>query len=251
MQELADQARANWSAWTYLLVSSTGALPTIAKGHGVTDLTRWRVLSPLYPKTCNKEALKMDIAHLTIRSINARPVVAPLQRPIRTASGDVLEAPLVLADVLTEEGVTGRSYAFAYTPLTLRPIVQFINGIAPELVGKPVTPRARMRQLEQRLKLVGWQGFAGMAAGALDMALWDVLACAAGVPLAVLLGSECHALPAYDSYGILDPKCDLPWLEQSVANGFKAVKIKIGAGDLASDVATVPLPGRRSDQTSG
>jgi NADPH:quinone reductase-like Zn-dependent oxidoreductase len=41
------------------------------------------------------------------------------------------------------------------------------------------------------------------------------------------------------SYGILDIKTDLPWLEASVQNGFKAIKIKIGAGDLANDVAIV------------
>jgi mandelate racemase len=31
----------------------------------------------------------------------------------------------------------------------------------------------------------------------------------------------------------------LPWLEASVAGGFKAIKIKLGAGDIESDIATV------------
>ena len=117
-------------------------------------------------------------------------MVAPLPRPIRTASGDVLDAPLLLIDVLTDAGVVGRAYAFAYTPLTLRSLAQFVRDIAPELVGKSISPRARMRQLEKRLKLVGWQGFAGMVVGTLDMALWDALAHATDVPLAVLLGGE-------------------------------------------------------------
>ncbi len=178
----------------------------------------------------------MTIPHLSIRSVTARAVIAPLPRPLRTAAGDILDAPLVLVDVLTEEGVTGRGYAFAYTPLTLRAIVRFLDDVAPELVGKPVSPRSRLQQLEQRLKLVGRQGFAGMAVGALDMALWDAIACAAGLPLGVLLGGELKPLAAYDSYGILDPATDLPWLEASVASGFKAVKIKLGAQDLANDV---------------
>jgi mandelate racemase len=91
----------------------------------------------------------------------------------------------------------------------------------------------------KRLKLVGWQGFAGMVAGTLDMALWDALARAMDVPLAVLLGGEVRPLPAYDSFGTLDPRTDLPWLETSVASGFKAIKIKLGAGDVESDVAIV------------
>ena len=62
----------------------------------------------------------MSIPELVIRKIRAGAVVAPLPRPIRTASGDVLDAPLLLIDVLTDVGVTGRAYAFAYTPLTLR-----------------------------------------------------------------------------------------------------------------------------------
>src|ERR1700732_1345270 len=174
-----------------------------------------------------------------IREIRARPVVAPLPRPIRTASGDVLDAPLLLIDVLTDAGVMGRAYAFAYTPLTLRSLAQFLRDIAPELVGKSVSPRARMRQLERRLKLVGWQGFAGMVVGTLDMALWDALARAMDVPLVVLLGGEPRPLRAYDSFGMLDRRTDLPWLEASAASGFKAIKIKLGAGDVESDVATV------------
>lgn len=181
----------------------------------------------------------MNIPDLVIREIRARPVVAPLPRPIRTASGDVPDAPLLLIDVLTDAGVTGRAYAFAYTPLTLHSLAQFVGDITPELVGKSVSPRTRMRQMEKRLRLVGWQGFAGMVVGTLDMALWDALARVMDVPLAVLLGGEVRALPAYDSFGTLDPRTDLPWLETSVASGFKAIKIKLGAGDVESDVAIV------------
>src|ERR1700730_1137692 len=169
----------------------------------------------------------MSIPDLVIREIRARPVVAPLPRPIRTASGDVLDAPLLLIDVLTDAGVTGRAYAFAYTPLTLRSLAQFVRDIAPELIGKSVSPRARMRQMEKRLKLVGWQGFAGMVVGTLDMALWDALARAMDVPLVVLLGGEPRPLPAYDSFGMLDRRTDLPWLAGSVASGFKVI-IEVG-----------------------
>jgi mandelate racemase len=133
-----------------------------------------------------------EFAALSIRSISVRPVVVPLVRPIRTASGNILDAPLILVDVLTEEGITGRGYVFAYSALMLRSIVQFLREIAPELVGKSVSPRARMRQLESRLKLVGWQGFAGMAVGGIDMALWDALASAMGCRLSLCSGAS-HA----------------------------------------------------------
>ena len=151
----------------------------------------------------------------------------------------MLDAPLLLIDVATNVGVTGRAYAFAYTSLTLRSLAQFVRDIAPELIGKSVSPRARMQQMERRLKLAGWQGFAGMVVGTLDMALWDAFARAMDVSLGVLLGGELRPLPSYDSFGMLDRRTDLPWLEASLASGFKAVKIKLGAGDVKSDVAMV------------
>jgi hypothetical protein len=97
----------------------------------------------------------MNIPDLVIREIRARPVVAPLPRPIRTASGDVLDAPLLLIDVLTDVGVTGRAYAFAYTPLTLRSLAQFACDIAPELIGKQRNLVRKLREfLESPVKLV-------------------------------------------------------------------------------------------------
>ena len=181
----------------------------------------------------------MQHPQLTIRGLEARAVDAPLANPIRTAVGEVPSAPLVLIDISTEEGVTGRSYLFAYTPATLRSLVTLIKDLEPELIGKPVSPFERMRQLEMRFRLVGWQGLIGMAVGAIDMALWDALGCALDVPVAALLGGEVRPLPAYDSYGIIDPAKDSALLERSVQSGFRAIKIKIGGGTLADDVRIV------------
>src|SRR6201993_5149015 len=176
---------------------------------------------------------------LTIDSIATRAVLVPMSRPLRTASGDVPAAPLVLVDVHTNEGIVGRSYPFAYTPLLLRTLVQFLRDLAPALVGQTVSPRERMRELDSQLKLVGMQGVIGMAVGALDQALWDALGRAADLPGGVLLGGEPKPLDAYDSYGLVDIKTDLPLLEASVENGFEAIKIKLGAGDVVDQVATV------------
>jgi mandelate racemase len=69
----------------------------------------------------------MDIqARLTIRAIRARGLDLALQRPVETASGVMRTTPLVLVDLLTEEGITGRSYVRCYTPLALQPLVGLI-----------------------------------------------------------------------------------------------------------------------------
>ena len=48
------------------------------------------------------------------RSRRARSI-APLARPLRTASGEIPAAPLLLIDLATEEGIAGRAYLFGYT----------------------------------------------------------------------------------------------------------------------------------------
>ena len=176
---------------------------------------------------------------LSIEAVGARAVIAPLPRPIRTAVGHVPSAPLVLIDLHTTQGVVGRSYLFAYTPLALRPLTQLVNELGAELAGKPLAPVRLMDELDRRFRLLGWQGLVGMAVSGLDMACWDALARARGVPVACLLGGEPRALPAYDSYGLVDLKADLPAIAQSVEAGFRAIKIKIGDGDLARDAAVV------------
>jgi mandelate racemase len=176
---------------------------------------------------------------LTIRELRARAVVAPLTRPIKTAVGEVPSAPLVLLDVATEEGVTGRAYLFGYTPVTLRPMVELVKNLEPLLVGKSVAPVERQRDLEGTFRLLGKQGLLGMVISGLDMALWDALGRAQDLPVVRLLGGEEKPIAAYDSYGIVDPAADGPALEASLARGFQAIKIKIGQGDLETDIATL------------
>jgi mandelate racemase len=181
----------------------------------------------------------MNVTNLTIKDITARAVVAPLKRPVRTAVGTIPSAPLVLIDVLTEQGAAGRSYIFAYTPAALLPLARLVREIAEELKGKSVAPVVRMREFDRRFRLVGWQGLIGMAVSGLDMAFWDAIARTLDQPLATLLGGAPTALPAYDSYGMIDPKADEKTILASVESGFRGIKIKLGEGDLETDVKTM------------
>ena len=58
-------------------------------------------------------------APLKITTIRTTPVLAPLQRPMRTASGTIDRFPLVLIDVGTDTGGVGRAYAQVYLPKLL------------------------------------------------------------------------------------------------------------------------------------
>jgi mandelate racemase len=173
---------------------------------------------------------------LTISDIRARAVHVPLARPVRTASGGIDMSPLLLVDVHTRQGVSGHAYLFGYTPVTLKPLLALLDEIRPLLVGEALVPQARMTQMLQRFRLLGVQGLLGMLLSTLDMAYWDALGKAAGMPVVQLLGGEPKPVPAYDSYGMVDIDQDGAALQRSVAQGFKAIKIKLGFPDASHDV---------------
>ncbi|MXN63762.1 mandelate racemase [Stappia sp. GBMRC 2046] len=174
-----------------------------------------------------------------IEKITARAVNAPIEAPVKTASGEITQAPLVIIDLITSDGIRGTSYLFAYTPLTLKALVSFIDDLAPNLIGKNAAPVSIYAECERMFRLLGRQGIVGMALSGIDMALWDVLAKAAGMPLAELLGGDTKPIEAYDSYGVVDPERDAARLETTLERGFRAIKIKLGLGAIADDTRTL------------
>jgi mandelate racemase len=181
----------------------------------------------------------MSTTTATIRSVKARAVVAPISRPVKNAFGVIEAAPLVLIDVATDQGVTGRSYIFAYAKLTLAPLVHLIEQIGGDLTGKAVAPFDLMADMDAKFRLLGWQGLVGMAVSGLDMAFWDALGQVAGQPLARLLGASPRPIRAYDSYGVVDPVADEKDLRRSLDRGFRGIKIKGGDGDIDNDERVV------------
>jgi mandelate racemase len=175
----------------------------------------------------------------TIRSVRARAVVAPIARPVKNAFGVIEAAPLVLIDVATDQGVTGRSYIFAYSRLTLKPLVHLIEEIGRDLPGKAIAPFDLMAAMDAKFRLLGWQGLVGMAVSGLDMAFWDALGQTAGQPLVTLLGGSPRPIRAYDSFGVVDPVADEKDLRRSLDRGFGGIKIKGGDGDAANDERVV------------
>jgi mandelate racemase len=177
----------------------------------------------------------MSLTTPAIRSVKARAVVTPLKRPVKNAFGVFVSAPLVLIDVATDLGVTGRAYIFAYATMTLKPLVHLIDEIGRDLTGKAIVPFDLMAAMDAKFRLLGWQGLVGMAVSGLDMAFWDALGQVKGKPVAELLGGSPRPIPAYDSYGAVDPIADEKDLRRSIERGFRGIKIKGGDGDAAKD----------------
>lgn len=186
---------------------------------------------------------------LTIRALRARPVLVPLRRPLGTSAMTVTHAPLLLLDLETEQGITGRAYLFCYLRGAAPAIAAMVAEVEAAVRGDPVVPLALARKLARHFTLLGLQGIARMAAAGLDVAAWDALARAAGLPLAALLGGTPRPLPAYDSRGLglaLSPEAAADEAEAMLAEGgFAAVKLRLGRPDAAADLAVLRAVRRR------
>jgi mandelate racemase len=178
---------------------------------------------------------------MTITGLRARPVLVPFRRPPVSASGAIPKAALVLFDLHTSEGVTGRSYVFGFAPWTLAAIVGCAQGLFEMIKGQPLAPMDLEARLRRQLTLLDTPGLVGLALAGLDMAAWDALAQARGVPLVTLLGGAPRAIPAYNSTGLwIQPVETLAAeAEALLAEGFRAIKLRVGRDDFAGDLAAV------------
>jgi mandelate racemase len=178
-------------------------------------------------------------AHDVIRSIRTTPVLAPLPRPLLNASGVIKDFPLVLIEVRTEGGITGHAYADVYFPELLPALDAAIRGLGEMVAGQALAPRELYSFLLRRLRLLGHKTLLGAALGGLDMALWDAFARGRNEPLVRTLGAEPKPLRAYHSVGLyrLDEVDAL--VEDTLAQGFTGLKIKVGFPSMAEDLAVV------------
>lgn len=181
----------------------------------------------------------MGAAHLHIRDLRARAVMAPMRRPLATASGTITRAPLVLLDLETAEGVTGIAYLFIPTPLALIPTIEMLDNMLSLIEGAPIAPRAIEQHLQQCFLLLGGSGIVTMAIAAIDMACWDALGKAAGLPLVRLWGGEAKPIAAYNStgLGLMGARATAAEAVALLEFGFTAVKLRLGYATLEEDVA--------------
>lgn len=177
---------------------------------------------------------------LTIRGWTVRAVSVPIDPPLRNSLNTIPAAPLVVAELQTEEGPAGTGYAFAYAPAALGPLAALVRDIGASLAGEDAAPVPLWDRLQDRFRLLGTEGLVQMALSVLDTALWDARARAAGLPLATLLGGRPEPLPAYGSLRGWGPAMLAEEGGRAVAGwGVRAVKCKLGAPRLEDDLDTV------------
>ena len=184
----------------------------------------------------------MRFSSLTFKSITARPVVLKLKRPVVARIATITDWPLILIDLHTEEGVVGRSYLEPYAVKTMKYLIPALHDFGEMLKGRKVAPLELYEAARRSLHFVGYQGLSMIAVSGLDMAAWDALAKAAGMPLCVLLGGSVGPVKAYNSNGL--------WLQEPEAvaaeaielrdeGGFSGLKLRLGRERVRDDLATL------------
>ena len=87
----------------------------------------------------------MNAGDLTIQSVKARAVDAPISRPVKTAFGAIRSAPLVLIDVLTDQGITSTTIKFCTVRLStpICPGIRLFLKTRPGVLRWPTAPMCR------------------------------------------------------------------------------------------------------------
>ena len=181
-----------------------------------------------------------------IRHIALSSVVLPLKTEISDAKvftgrqKPMTEVHFLFAEIQTEDGHSG--VGFSYSKRAGGP-AQFAHArqVADNLIGEDPSDIGRLYvKLLWAGASVGRSGVAVQALAAFDVALWDLKAKRAGLPLAKLIGAHRDAVRTYNtSGGFLNAPLEVV-LENATASreaGIGGIKIKVGHPDRTVDMS--------------
>jgi O-succinylbenzoate synthase len=169
---------------------------------------------------------------ITLDRLVLREIRLSLREPFRISSGEMRDRRIMLLELFDRDGASAWSECVVddepnYSPETLDTAwPTIVRILAPRLLGHAVdAPGDVFGILEKDVR--GHQ----MAKAALEMGCWGLAAEQARMPLARLIGGTRDAVATGISLGIQrDVHALISKAEQSLAEGYQKVKIKIGPG---------------------
>jgi D-galactarolactone cycloisomerase len=196
-----------------------------------------------YVRLLPVELAGMTAQKFVIRSVKAFCFRYPLSTPVVTSFGRMLDRPAVFVRVEDEDGTVGWGEAWANFPATgAEHRARLVNEVlAPVITGfatdQPPEIFERLTQATSVLALQSGEfGPFAQTIAAIDLAVWDLHARRLDTALWRLLGGARNEIPVYAS-GI-NPTGSLRTAEAALANGHRALKLKVGF-DLAGDCANL------------
>jgi D-arabinonate dehydratase len=166
----------------------------------------------------------------------------PRAKPITNGLYTYTHSGLNPVFIETDDGVTGLGFASGIqdAPDVTIAIVEHLKKV---LIGRDPLDNERHWREMWRPKLVGRRGITTRVISGIDIALWDLKAKLAGLPLFKLLGGYTDSVDTYIAGGYYEEGKGLKELaqemEQNVRLGATAVKMKIGGVPINADVERV------------
>ncbi len=172
---------------------------------------------------------------VTIASVEAFAFRVPISAPIKVSFGTFRDRPVVLVRVVDSEGAVGWGEAWCNWPsVGAEHRARLVNDFADRLVGRSFdAPSQAFHLLTKQLEVLVLQtlevGPIAQAIAGIDIALWDLFARKAGLPLHRYLGgAPCASVPVYAT-GI-NPDQPEVFAAARRAEGHRAFKLKTGFG---------------------
>lgn len=179
---------------------------------------------------------------MIVESVETRPVVIRLAKPIGSALGELREFGCILVSIRAD-GLVGQNLVFTLNNRRTGVLRAIIDEMADLVIGQDAGHIAGFWSRAWRdINFLGHKGVSVVGISALDGALWDLFGKSAGLPLYRVLGGASDRVPAYHSGGLwLDRSTDELVSEAAgfVAAGFRAMKMRLGAADPDSNIARV------------
>ena len=183
-----------------------------------------------------------------IRDVRLSAIALPLDTPISDAKvltgrqRPMTEVAMLVAEVRTEQGFEGMGFSYSKRAGGRAQYAHAVE-VAREIIGEDPSdiPRIYEKMLWAGAS-VGRSGASTQALAAIDIALYDLKARRAGLPLAKLLGGYRDSVRVYNtSGGFLHSSvaeiCDRA--DASLAEGIAGIKVKVGQPDHAEDLGRV------------
>lgn len=149
----------------------------------------------------------------------------------------------VVLQLRTSRGLIGK--AIGYTRFT--PIMKAAATLLDSLLPIPITPEPILTRMREQFS-PGWGAFV-RAASLIDIALWDIRAREAKVPLQKLFGQVDRQLPVMAVAGYFANRRSereiLQELDRFVEDGFKVIKVMLPGLDFTTDLRLVETIAQR------
>lgn len=176
----------------------------------------------------------------TIIQIDVATAIVPLPAPTGFSSRTVTERQYTLVRVTGDDGVTGIGFCYPGHRGASLASLAVTELLSPVVLGSDAhLVEGTWRDMYQEALLHGRTGSVMRAISAVDIALWDRNARAAGLPLHKYLGGHSDTVPAYASGGYYlegkGPSGIHDEMSSYVEKGFSAVKMKVGRVSAAED----------------